>query len=83
MNGDFLERNKSLWCDRASKRLLESIPDPNPDSDRGLYNVKYPPPPGGRGEISADVIWGEKYEKAKRKRRNMWKKREERGKKRK
>jgi hypothetical protein len=25
-------------------------------------------PPGGRGEISADVTWGKKYEKAKRKR---------------
>ncbi len=34
---------------------------------RGLYNGKYPPPPGGGGEISADVIWGKKYEKAKRK----------------
>ncbi len=32
---------------------------------RGLYIGKYPPPPG-RG-ISADVIWGKKYEKAKRK----------------
>jgi hypothetical protein len=28
-----------------------------------------PPPPGGR--ISADVIWGKKYEKAKRKRGKM------------
>jgi hypothetical protein len=35
---------------------------------RGLYIGKYPPPPGG---ISADVIWGKKYEKAKRKRRIM------------
>ncbi len=33
---------------------------------RGLYIGKYPPP--GGGEISADVIWGKKYEKAKRKR---------------
>ena len=39
------------------------------------------PPLGGGGGISADVIWGKKYEKAKRKRRKMWKKREERGKK--
>ncbi len=46
---------------------------------RGLYNGKYPPPPGGG--ISADVIWGKKYEKTKRKRRKIWKKREERGKK--
>jgi hypothetical protein len=46
---------------------------------RGLYNGKYPPP--GWEEISADVIWGKKYEKAKRKRWKMWKKREERGKK--
>jgi hypothetical protein len=33
---------------------------------RGLYIGKYPPPRGGK--ISADVIWGKKYEKAKRKR---------------
>jgi hypothetical protein len=32
---------------------------------RGLYIGKYPPPGGG---ISADVIWGKKYEKAKKKR---------------
>jgi hypothetical protein len=38
------------------------------------------PPPGGRGEISADVIWGKKYEKVKRKKRKM--KKEERGNKR-
>ncbi len=37
-----------------------------------------PPPPG---EISANVNWGNKYEKAKRKRRKMKKKKEERGKK--
>ncbi len=36
---------------------------------RGLYNGKYPPPPWGEGEISADVIWGKKYEKARRKRK--------------
>jgi hypothetical protein len=41
-----------------------------------------PPPPLRGGKISADVIWGNKYEKTKRKRRKMWKKREERGKKR-
>jgi hypothetical protein len=34
------------------------------------------PPPGGEG-ISADVIWGKKYEKAKRKRGKMKKKKEE------
>jgi hypothetical protein len=33
------------------------------------------------GEISANVIWGKKYEKAKRKRKKMYKKKEERGKK--
>ncbi len=32
---------------------------------RGLYIGKYPPLGGG---ISADVIWGKKYEKEKRKR---------------
>jgi hypothetical protein len=35
---------------------------------RGLYIGKYPPPGGG---ISADVIWGKKYEKTKRKRGKM------------
>jgi hypothetical protein len=36
---------------------------------RGLYIGKYPPPlGGGEGKISADVIWGKKHEKAKRKR---------------
>jgi hypothetical protein len=34
-----------------------------------------------RGEILADVIWGKKYEKKKRKRGKMYKKKEERGKK--
>jgi hypothetical protein len=37
-------------------------------------------PPQGGG-ISADVIWGKKYEKAKRKRWKMWKKRERESKK--
>jgi hypothetical protein len=32
-------------------------------------------------KISADVIWGKKYEKAKRKRWKMWKKRERKRKK--
>ncbi len=40
-----------------------------------------PPPPWGREKISADVIWGKKYEKAKRKREKMKKKKEEKGKK--
>jgi hypothetical protein len=40
-------------------------------SIRGLYFGKYPPPPGGREKISADVIWGKKYEKAKRKKGKM------------
>ncbi len=39
------------------------------------------PPPGGEEKISADVIWGKKYEKAKRKRRKKEKKKEESGKK--
>ncbi len=50
-----------------------------PSGPRGLYNGKYPPPGGEK--ISADAIWGKKYEKTKRKRWKMWKKREERGKK--
>ncbi len=33
---------------------------------RGLYIGKYPPPGGEK--ISADVIWGKKYRKLKRKR---------------
>jgi hypothetical protein len=37
---------------------------------RGLYIGKYPPL-GGGGKISADVIGGKKYEKAKRKRGKM------------
>jgi hypothetical protein len=36
---------------------------------RGLYIGKYPPPLGGG--ISADVMWGNKYEKVKRKRGKM------------
>jgi hypothetical protein len=53
---------------------------------RGLYIGKYPSPPGERG-ISADVIWRKKYENGKRKRgkckkkEEMEKKREERGRK--
>jgi hypothetical protein len=39
------------------------------------------PPPWGGEKISADVIWGKKYEKAKRKRGKMSKKKEEREKK--
>ncbi len=40
---------------------------------RELYIGKYPPPPLLRGEekISANVIWGKKYEKAERKRGKM------------
>jgi hypothetical protein len=45
---------------------------------RGLYLGKYPPPLGGG--ISADVMWGKKYKKVKRKRGKMLKKKEERGK---
>ncbi len=37
--------------------------------NRGLYFGKYPL--GEGGEISADVIWGKKYEKAKRKKGKM------------
>ncbi len=41
-----------------------------PEIVRGLYIGKYTPPEGGGG-ISADVIWGKKYEKGKRKRGKM------------
>jgi hypothetical protein len=37
------------------------------------------PPPRGGEKISVDVIWGKKYEKAKRKWGKIWKKNEERG----
>jgi hypothetical protein len=40
-----------------------------------------PPPPGGREKISADGIWGKKYENKKNKKGEMKKKKEERGKK--
>jgi hypothetical protein len=46
----------------------------------GVYILKNTPPPPG-GKISADVIWGKKYEKLKRKRGKMYKKKEEREKK--
>ncbi len=42
--------------------------------------MEYTPPLGG-GEISADVIWGKKYEKVKRKRGENIKEKEEREKK--
>jgi hypothetical protein len=48
-------------------------------SCRGLYIGKCPSPPGGG--ISADVILGKKYEKAKRKKAENVKKKEDRGKK--
>ncbi len=32
---------------------------------QGSIFWKIPPPPRGGGKISADVIWGKKYEKAK------------------
>jgi hypothetical protein len=34
----------------------------------GVYVLENTPPPPPGGEISADVIWGKKYEKWKRKR---------------
>jgi hypothetical protein len=37
----------------------------------GVYILENTPPPGGGEKISADVIWGKKYEKAKRKRGKM------------
>jgi hypothetical protein len=49
-------------------------------SNTGAYILENTPPPGGRG-ISAEVIWGKKYDKVKRKRGKIYKKKEERGKK--
>ncbi len=48
--------------------------------DAGAYILENttPPPPGG--EISADVIWGEKYEKAKRKKGGKCKRKGRKGK---
>jgi hypothetical protein len=37
---------------------------------QGPIYWEIPPPPGG-GEISANVIWGKKYEKGKRKAGNL------------
>ncbi len=37
----------------------------------GVYIMENTPPSGGGEKISADVIWGKKYEKAKRKRGKM------------
>jgi hypothetical protein len=37
----------------------------------GVYILENPSPPQGGRKISADVIWGKKYEKAKRKKRKM------------
>jgi hypothetical protein len=48
---------------------------------QGPIYWKIPPPLGGVEKISADVIWGKKYEKAKRKRGKKLKKKEESGKK--
>jgi hypothetical protein len=47
----------------------------------GVYILENAPPPPGGGKISADVIWGKKYEKAKSKRGENMKEKEERGKK--
>ncbi len=48
------------WIGRVDDRLL----------DAGVYIMENTPPWGGE-KISADVIWGKKYEKAKRKRGKM------------
>ncbi len=47
---------------------------------QGPLYWKIPPPPPGEGGISADIIWGKKYEKAKRKMGKIEKKKEEMGK---
>jgi hypothetical protein len=47
----------------------------------GVYILENTLPPwGGGGEISADVIWGKKYEKAKRKREENVKEKRRKGK---
>jgi hypothetical protein len=56
----------------SSNRILirQGSSPPKQTVLQGSIYWKIPPPPGGR-EISADVIWGKKYEKAKRKRWKM------------
>ncbi len=49
--------------------------------ETGAYIYWKIPPPLGGGGISADVIWGKKYEKAKRKRGETQEKKEEMGRK--
>jgi hypothetical protein len=39
--------------------------------EAGVYKMENTPPPLGGGKISAGVIWGKKYEKARRKRGKM------------
>ncbi len=39
--------------------------------EAGVYILENTPPPGGGNGISADVIWGKKYEKVKRKKGKM------------
>jgi hypothetical protein len=56
--------------------VLEKKAIPNREELAGVYILENTPP-GGR--ISADVIWGKKYEKAKRKWGKIFKKKEERG----
>jgi hypothetical protein len=64
----FVHICKQVLGEQISTSALKSLLSYN---CRGLYIGKYPPPPPGEGEISADVIWGKKYEKWKRKRGKM------------
>ncbi len=49
-----------IYFQGASFYVLQSLP--------GVYILENTPPPWGEEKISADVIWGKKYEKVKRKR---------------
>jgi hypothetical protein len=44
---------------------------------RGLYIVKYPPPPSGKGKRSADVIWGKNMTRRREKGRKKEEKQKE------
>jgi hypothetical protein len=51
-----------------STKKLQFFPQKMLYINAGVYILENTPPPLGGREISADVIWGKKYEKGKRKR---------------